>query len=390
MGIFLLGCGEMGKVIGTDLLETYGGELTFADRDVKRAEDLAKRYPKKKVKTIAVDVKDKASLVKVIEDSKANVLINAVNYYFNLDVMAACLAAGVDYLDLGGMFHMTRKQLELDRDFKAKKILAVPGIGSSPGITNVLGAYGAAMLDKVTAMEISFADKDYTKYETSIALPYSILTLFEEFSDKPMIFENGEYKSVEPLVNVKEIKFPEPLNNAKCFYTLHSEAATLPSSFPTLLKCNFRGGFDIGLVDKIKFLIEIGFASNEKVALPEGQSVSPRDVIVTMTNKFIPTPDLKVDDLEFLRVELEGVLKGKKKTLVIYCESLTNKKWNIPAGSWDTGVAPSIVAQMMDSGGIKTKGVVPPEKAIDPKPFFKELERRGLKVFVEDYSNPKK
>ena len=40
--------------------------------------------------------------------------LNATDYPFNLDVMRAALAARVPYADLGGLFHMTRRQYELD------------------------------------------------------------------------------------------------------------------------------------------------------------------------------------------------------------------------------------------------------------------------------------
>jgi saccharopine dehydrogenase (NAD+, L-lysine-forming) len=50
--------------------------------------------------------------VKVIKD--ADVVVNGVQYYFNIDVMKACLKAKVPYIDFGGLYHMTLKQLELN------------------------------------------------------------------------------------------------------------------------------------------------------------------------------------------------------------------------------------------------------------------------------------
>ncbi len=383
MGIFLLGCGEMGSVIGTDLLKTYDGELTFADRELERAERLARRFPKRPIRAISVDVKDRAALVDAIRISKARVLINAVNYYFNVDIMMACMEAGVNYLDLGGMFHTTRKQLELDPSFRKKDLIAIPGMGSSPGITNVLAAYAAEGMDKVETIDISFADKDRTRYTTPIVLPYSILTLFEEFGEEPVIFKDGKYTSLKPLSGFEDKTFPKPLNKARCFFTLHSEAATLPFSFPGLKSCWFRGGFDPSFVDRIKLLLDVGFASKEKITLPGNVQVSPRDVTVKMTEKFIPGPDVKIDDLEFLRVEVRGTSKGKRKSAIAYCESFTNNEWNIPAGSWDTGVAPSVVAQMIETGDITERGVVPPEKSVVREKFFAELKKRDMKVWLE-------
>ncbi|MHB2019626.1 MAG: saccharopine dehydrogenase C-terminal domain-containing protein, partial [Candidatus Xenobia bacterium] len=46
----------------------------------------------------------------------------------------------------------------------------------------------------------------------------------------------------------------------------------------------------------------------------------------------------------------------------------------------DTGVPPSIVAQMIASGEIKARGVLAPEACIPPQRFFDELALRGIHV----------
>ena len=67
-----------------------------------------------------------------------DVVMNCTQYNWNLDVMRAALAARVHYMDLGGLYHMTRKQFALDRDFRRIGKLAIPGMGGAPGITNVM------------------------------------------------------------------------------------------------------------------------------------------------------------------------------------------------------------------------------------------------------------
>jgi saccharopine dehydrogenase-like NADP-dependent oxidoreductase len=46
----------------------------------------------------------------------------------------------------------------------------------------------------------------------------------------------------------------------------------------------------------------------------------------------------------------------------------------------DTGAPPSIAAQMLASGAITARGVLPPERAIPTARFFEELSRRGMRV----------
>ena len=47
--------------------------------------------------------------------------------------MRACLAAGCHYIDLGGLYWLTGRQLELHEEFERAGLLALLGMGSSPG-----------------------------------------------------------------------------------------------------------------------------------------------------------------------------------------------------------------------------------------------------------------
>ena len=327
-----------------------------------------------------VDVTDYNKLVSTI--SGADVVINATNYYYNLDVMKGVLKAGVDYVDLGGLYHITKKQLRLHSAFKKKGITAILGCGSTPGITNVLVAHATELLDRVDSVHIQFADKDYTTYDMPIVVPYSMRTVFDEFSKRPVILENRKLRYVEPMSGEIVVKFPKPINNVSCFYSLHSELATIPAwlSRKGIKSCSFRVGFDADFVSKVKFLIEAGFADDGPIrGFPH--SVSPRDMSVALLNRFMPY-DAKVNDMELLRVEARGSSKGRKRTVVAYCKAVSNKRYNIPAGSWDTGVPPSIVAQMLIKGNIKPTGVMAPESCIDPALFFAELKKRNMSVYI--------
>ena len=47
----------------------------------------------------------------------------------------------------------------------------------------------------------------------------------------------------------------------------------------------------------------------------------------------------------------------------------------------DTGVPPSIIAQMIVDGKIKDKGVFPPESIIPEEYFFRELAKRRIYIY---------
>jgi len=377
--LILGGYGEMGKVITTDLFETFKGEIIIAGRDKEKAKRFADSFKSENISWSQADASQPKGLVRALEG--CDVIINAVQYNLNLDVMKAALAAKVSYVDLGGLFHMTGKQLKLHKRFKTAGVTAIIGCGATPGITNIMAAYGATFFDRINAVHVQFADKDWTKYDMPFVVPYSMRTIFDEFSMKPVVYNNKRYTYVEPVSGIEEIDFPSPVNKAICFYTLHSEVATFPSSFRNkcIRNCSFKGGFERDFVDKIKFLIDAGFASKNPMR-NNNCTIVPQDFTVKMLNKFIPE-NAKVNDMEFLRVEIDGKINGRNKLLVVYCKSVSNKKWNIPAGSWNTGTPPSIVAQMLAHGDITEKGVLPLELCINPKMFFKELKKRQINVF---------
>ncbi len=63
-----------------------------------------------------------------------------------------------------------------------------------------------------------------------------------------------------------------------------------------------------------------------------------------------------------------------------------HKLWKVGGGVVDTGVPPSIAAQWAVKGLIKERGVIPPEIAFDPLPYFRELASRGRGIHVIEYS----
>jgi lysine 6-dehydrogenase len=381
--VVLGGYGEMGKVIVTDLAETFKGQIVIAGRSKDKAIKLAKSFKKQNIIGVQASSNNEQQMKKVLKG--ANVLINATNYYSNMEVMKHALSNNVNYVDLGGLYHVTKVQLKMHSKFKKKKLIAVLGCGSTPGITNVLAEFGSMKFDRVRSIDIAFADKDYTQYSQPFIVPYSMQTVFDEFTQKPAVLEKGRTKFVKPLSGEKRVEFPKPVGTIVCRYSLHSEVATLPSTYRDkgIRECSFRGGWDEDFVAKTKFMIDAGFANNKSVMIGN-KKIIPREVAVSLLNRFMPPSKIRINDMEFLKVEIKGRKNGNPKKIAVYCKAFTNKKHNIPAGSWDTGVPPSIIAQEIVNGKIKEKGVMPTERCIAPSSFFKALKKRKMKIFTRN------
>nr|HID14548.1 saccharopine dehydrogenase [Anaerolineae bacterium] len=151
--VVLGGAGKMGCIAVQDLAgDQRVEEVVIADRDLAQARTVAEVINSPKVSIQRVDVTDHDALVSVLRG--ADTCLNATVYYFNFQVMEACLEAGVDYTDLGGLFHTTRKQLELNDRFSEARLSAVLGMGSAPGVPNVQARYAADRLDTIEYIRI--------------------------------------------------------------------------------------------------------------------------------------------------------------------------------------------------------------------------------------------
>ena len=137
MRVAVLGAGgTIAPAIVRDLAESEEvAVLRLLDLDGERAATVARDHGGGKASAMAVDASS-GDLEYAL--SGCDVLVNAASYRVNLDAMRACLAAGCHYLDLGGLYWMTGRQLELDAEFREAGLLGLLGMGSSPGKTNLM------------------------------------------------------------------------------------------------------------------------------------------------------------------------------------------------------------------------------------------------------------
>jgi hypothetical protein len=284
-----------------------------------------------------VDVRDAASLARALADT--SVCVNCADYRLNLDVMRSALAAGAHYVDLGGLFHMTRRQLELDGEFGERGLTAILGMGSAPGKTNLLARAAVERLgSEPTRMEIWAVTRDPAGADHPFPAPYSVRTLRDELQMRPMIVSGGRVQDVEPLSGEAERQFPDPVGPAAGIYTLHSELATLPAAYPTLEDASFRLCLAPGLQEKL-------------LALPNGDEPEP----------YSQSPAA-------VAVHLVEVANGNGRTVV----GMTVTR----GGSARSTSEPAArVALDLAEGRLSAPGVHAPESAIgDPEGFLAKLD----------------
>jgi len=147
--IALGGAGEMGQwAARTVLNDPRVSELVVADMNGQTAAAVAAQLGPRAT-SAAIDVRDTPALHQLLSGSA--VLMNTVGpfFRFGLPILRAAIEAGCHYVDICDDWEPTLDMLALDEAAREAGVMAVVGLGASPGLSNLAAVKAAAALDKV-------------------------------------------------------------------------------------------------------------------------------------------------------------------------------------------------------------------------------------------------
>jgi saccharopine dehydrogenase (NAD+, L-lysine-forming) len=281
-----------------------------------------------------------------------DVLVNAASYRVNLDAMRAALEAGCHYLDLGGLYWMTARQLELDSEFEKAGLLALLGMGSSPGKTNVMAAHAVAELgERPDRIDVMVAGRDLEP-PAGFSLPYALRTLIDELTMAPVAVRDGRPEELEPLAAGGAVRFPDPIGESRTIHTLHSETLTLPQTFGCR-RASFRLSLPPGLFARLR---ELARAPEEDVETAAREALPPSAHTVAAH-----------------MVEAEGE-SGRSVRVTALTRPMG--RWSVGGGVLSTAAPAAAAVRLLARGTIDATGVRPPERCVEPADLFPELEER--------------
>jgi saccharopine dehydrogenase (NAD+, L-lysine-forming) len=363
----------MGGAAAVLLARHEGVELSVLDVDGTRAERVASRVGARwQAFDPATD-----ELVDALKDVDA--VAACIPYRANVATMEAALAAGCHYADLGGLFHVTLQQWELHERFAEAGLSAVLGIGSAPGITNVLARLGADRLDEVRSIDMVDGAIDLSAEGGAFGVPYSADTILDEFTLPAMVFEDGELMEVPAGSGVIAWDFPEPVGTQPAMYTLHSEPATLPRTIPGVRDVRWRLALPHAVHEGFTFLVGLGLASRDPVMTSNGPVV-PRDVLVAVLNP-MTLAEGEPSDREVIDVRVVGTREGREAHVRCLAH-LEPSPEGLSAGAFGTAIPIAVTARWMAEGRAPS-GVHPPETAFAAEAFVGDLEREGVRFETE-------
>lgn len=366
------GTGFQGKICASDLLE-QGYSTLLVGRDPSMIKDLLKNP---KASFLKLNLNDENKIAEAIKKSKADVVINCSEYYYNIPILKACLKTKKPCTDLGGSKKGTGEAFVLDKNFKKSGIIGITGCGSTPGISNVMTAYGIKDFDCINEIFLGFAwDSNIKKFFP----PYSMNTIFEELTESPDLLENGRIVKAGPFKCSGTFNF-KAVGRQTTYCMGHSEVYTYPKYFKKygLKHLHYMAGFPEHSLKVINTLINLGFNSREPMNI-NGQEILPVDFTTRILKK-IPIPK-GYTEVENIWVRIKGMKNGKKKETKMECIVRTLKGWEYAGSNIDTGRTIAIISKMIKEGKIKEKGVYGPEAIIPQEDFFSELAKRKMYVY---------
>lgn len=372
--LVLGGAGAIGSVSVRDLLRNpHVEEVVVADIDERKGKEFVSKLGDGRASFKRMDVTKEDELAETMKRFDAT--INSTWYEFNLYVTRAAIKARARLVDLGGLYYMTLKQLELNREAERARASILIGCGEDPGISNVMIKHAADALDEVERIQIRDGDRDLEP--APFVFKFSIRTILDEWTKNAIVFRNGRLEEVPPASGEEEFEFPEPVGKLKVAFSLHSELATIPRYIGKGVKhVDFKINYDFELVHMLR---ELGFLSAEPVKVG-GAEVPARDFTLKILAKHMAGPFLEIEDAACILSRVSGRKDGVSTVITLYALSKSRRDWKVPASSYMTGVPASIAAQMLARGEIGFVGVQPPEACVPTEPFLRELKDRGITI----------
>jgi saccharopine dehydrogenase (NAD+, L-lysine-forming) len=286
----------------------------------------------------------------------ADVVVNSAGYRINLDAMRSSLEAGAHYVDLGGLYWMTGKQLELHDEFERAGLIAVLGMGSSPGKTNVMATQAARALgtEKLDTVHVAAGGRDLDPPDGE-SFPYALQTLIDELTMSPVVIRGGHPAEVEPLSPGGKVRFADPIGEGETIHTIHSEMRTFPASFGCR-EASFRLSLAPALLERLR---RLAAASDEERAQAAAGALPPSGSTVSSH-------------------VVEATAGGRSARVTSFTPP--REEWGLGGGIVSTAAPAAAAVRLLARDAVQARGALPPEACIDPDALFPELERRGNRI----------
>lgn len=388
--IVILGMGTVGKVLACAFAKKYrddGYSLHLVARTDESAELVANQVASKyglAVKHYGCDVRDAGSLVSVLREAGANIVINVATPDTHIDVMRACLTVGSHYIDTALFEEGTdynvpppwySRELELREEFKRKGLTAILSIGFDPGVVNVFcKKVQNDYLDSIDSIDILCANAG--SHNQFFATNFNAAVFLKELCEDTVYWQGESWHFAPPFSRHMEFDFPE-IGRQKLYSVGHEEVHSLSMNMPQA---------------KIEFWLRVGdsfrstFETLQKVGLLSLKPIDIGNLSIAPLNyvaKVMPAPESFASEYRGT-VCVGALLSGEKggRSSKIFMHSICNHEdcyddLETQVTAFTTAIPAMAAAILIITGQWDAGTMVHPEE-LPPDPFLNKIRELGL------------
>lgn len=359
------GAGSMGRracrlVARLDAVET----LTVADVSLDAARKLAAELGPR-AGAAQLDLTEPDAVRRSLDG--IDVVLNTAGpfYRFGATALTAAIDCGCHYLDICDDWEPTLEMLALGERAEAAGVTAIVGLGASPGASNLLAMLAARELDSTSSL-ITGWNAEATQPEPGDGTSPSaaILHGFRQMTGTIRITRDGAGVDVPALRSVK-LDYPGVGRRTALSFG-HPEPVTLPQALPGIsesVNVACAGRAVMASMKLMRGLVERGVVRAEKMAALaqriELLLPAPKPARLFSPTGLPPVFALAVGSRGGRAASVGAALTGFPGTSM----------------SAVTGTPLAVGLELLATGAITRRGVLPPELAIDPRSFLAALAR---------------
>ena len=400
--ILIIGAGGVATVAAHKCAQNndFFGDISIASRTIAKCENIIASIDRKnnrkdksgKITAYQIDAFDIDATVKLIEDTKSDIVINLGTAFINMSVLQACIRTGTAYLDTAiheepdkicenPPWYANYEWKYLD-ECKAKGITAILGSGFDPGVVN---AYAAYMVKHHfdTVEEIDIVDVNAGDHGRYFATNFDPEINFREFTEGVWTWIDRQWQRFKTHEINQTYQLPI-VGEQTVYLSGHDELHSLSKNIDAN-SIRFWMGFSDHYINCFTVLKNIGLLSEQPVVTAEGLEVIPLKVVKAC----LPDPaslGKNYTGKTFIGDIVKGSQNGQEKTMLIYnsCDhAQCYEEVESQAISYTAGVPPVAAAMLIASGEWDCKEMKNVEE-LDPDPFIDLLNKIGMNLLLKN------
>jgi lysine 6-dehydrogenase len=337
-------------------------ELVIADHNLEAARDLASQLGEK-CRAVKVDANNHDALVKAVRGFDVAMGTVGPFYRYEVKMACACIEAGVDYVSICDDYDAAGEVLRLDGEARNAGVSVITGVGWTPGVTNMLAAWGAEGFDELDRVNVAWGC--HTSDTEGKAVTFHTIHIF---AGSVPTFRDGRTAWVDAGSERELVRFPQPVGEVFVYNLGHPEPVTIPRNL-NVRNVTLKGGLKENYFNVLGILMS---------RLRLSTSLTGTELLSRFFNAILPyleKLDRPKETASACRVDLAGKVGGRWKHRALGAVAHMDLLTGLPC---------SVAVQMLGEGKVGKKGVMGPEACLPPTEFLRRCREGGIRFFQGD------